>query len=518
MKLTRKWFFRIIFIVPATFSLFLFTKSLAEFLKWKNRKAEWYEKIGDEKYNLGKYGEALSNYLKSESLDPKNASIYRKIGKIYLEKGILNEEKDFLGAKKSLEKSIELDSKNEESFKLLSETYYLLGEKELSVDILDRFDGEKSKDFEAFAGKMNLLVLDPDKFSGFEKASEFFSSALSKDPGNIDLMIYLAASRAPIRLVETKDLVEKIIETDKTQKTEAFSKAIKIRNAIALFDASDPLIKNYQYGIAFYESGFFKTSLFFLNEANLIDPTYAPAFFLKGKVYLDLKDYTSAKSSFETVIKLQPFNSEAIYYLAKTLTFFENPEESIEYFDLAIKKNYYSEDLFFDYGETLLKLNIKSKAKEKFQEALFTNPAHIKARERLLKIYIEEENFSEVEKLIEDARKIYFEEEYPFGDFLYLIYSSSKENLLEDGEKAAQSLIEKSEKSEFLRLKLSDIYYYKGKIEKALGKTKEAQKSFLNALDYDLRGEISELVVLELENESLEPERKSFWWWLKEIQ
>ncbi len=113
-----------------------------------------------------------------------------------------------------------------------------------------------------------------------------------------------------------------------------------------------------------------------LNEAVKADSSYAPAYNLLGLVYMELHENETARGHFDRALRLAPRDSDILNNFGWFLCQTGQPQESLRYFQEAVKNPLYAtpEKAYFNIGLCSLKAGDEAGAEEYFRKALLLAP------------------------------------------------------------------------------------------------------------------------------------------------
>jgi len=524
--------------------LVFFFISTTTFFFWKNRQDVWYESEGDKYYSSKNYSKAFTNYLKAEEINDKNGSVRFKIGKLLFEKNIIFPNFGYKGALKELEESKNLGFDGDELYIYLAQTYLLIdsmNSSDLQTDlkgkelenlkseisekdwkkeakkILDdayQKDKERSAEFFFAKGRSNLIYGDYKFTSSFKDAYEDFLASYNKSK-NLETKLFLSASIFPIDSGMGYNLLNEILsEMSDNQENQIFSKAKNIRDIYIQFSTENEVQRFYEFGKVFLDSGFDKTALYFLNRSIQKNSKYTPSYILQGIASYNLNDLILSESSFSIASEQQKFNAEINYYLGKTKERAGDFKGAIEEFQRAINSNFLSENLFLDFGNLYLKIGSETDAENMFRKGLSVNPANWDLRLSLFRLLVDQKRVSEIESEIENVKNIFSEDSF-YYEYMKLVSIFDKKENFELAIKFADSALGRN----FYDINLlSEIYFYKGFATEGLGKIEDAKNLYIQSIDSDFSGVFATKSIERIEKlGGFKSEKKSFWWWIREI-
>lgn len=97
-----------------------------------------------------------------------------------------------------------------------------------------------------------------------------------------------------------------------------------------------------ELGASYFQQGNLKVALDELRQALDIDPGYAPAYSVRGLIYMQLKESANAEESFQRGLKLTPDDSDLNNNYGWFLCESGRAPQSIQYFDRASRNPLYS--------------------------------------------------------------------------------------------------------------------------------------------------------------------------------
>ena len=136
-----------------------------------------------------------------------------------------------------------------------------------------------------------------------------------------------------------------------------------------------------ELGGAYYANGQLGVALEELTMASQIFPRYAPAFFMLGLVYMDLKEDDAAERAFQKAISLDPESSEAYNNYGWFLCQRGRIDDALKQFMTALKNPRYEtpDKPYVNAGICSRKRNDDAGALEYFERALKVQPTHPQA-------------------------------------------------------------------------------------------------------------------------------------------
>ena len=117
----------------------------------------------------------------------------------------------------------------------------------------------------------------------------------------------------------------------------------------------------------------------YVNQALKIDKKKREAYALKGSIYMDMKNYELAKSSYETAVQQDPGFYEAYFHLAVIYHHEQNPI-CIEYYQTAYELNPTDPEFLYSYAFATEFFGKNEEAKVLYRKLAEDNERYYKAR------------------------------------------------------------------------------------------------------------------------------------------
>jgi len=102
----------------------------------------------------------------------------------------------------------------------------------------------------------------------------------------------------------------------------------------------------------FYNSGKLEMALLFYNKEISLNPDNAAAYYHRGRILLNNRDYSSAKEDLRKARELDPRNTDAFYFLGLAAMGMTNASEAIASFAKVPENSRYYPDSFENAGNT----------------------------------------------------------------------------------------------------------------------------------------------------------------------
>ena len=134
------------------------------------------------------------------------------------------------------------------------------------------------------------------------------------------------------------------------------------------------------------------------NKAILLDNSIQDIFYLRGSVYLGLRNYENSIQDFTTAINLSPNDFNNYFYRALTFDNAGQVQNAISDYSKAINISSQNYKAFYNRGRLYLSLNQQQKAVDDFNRAIQLNP------EIQQKAYAILQKFDEQKKIQEQIR------------------------------------------------------------------------------------------------------------------
>ena len=134
-----------------------------------------------------------------------------------------------------------------------------------------------------------------------------------------------------------------------------------------------------EWATELYENKNYKKALKYVEEALRYQPSYEPAWLLKGKIFMKLGDYNEAKKCFERAISENPDSTKPYFALAELYFSLNQFDKEIECYDkiLSVKKR--SKEAWNNKGIALINLNDLDEALLCFNKSLKISPKFVSA-------------------------------------------------------------------------------------------------------------------------------------------
>ncbi len=151
-----------------------------------------------------------------------------------------------------------------------------------------------------------------------------------------------------------------------------------------------------ELGAGYFSRGQYAVALQELDAAVKSDPTYAPAYNVRGLVYMTLRENDKAEQSFERALDFGPrdpdINNNYGWFLCQT----KREEESIEHFRTAFSNPLYAtpEKAYLNAGICSQRMNRFKEAEKYYREALQIRSGLPQANLGLAGIYFQAGNYS----------------------------------------------------------------------------------------------------------------------------
>ncbi len=157
-----------------------------------------------------------------------------------------------------------------------------------------------------------------------------------------------------------------------------------------------------ELGSAYYGNGQLAVALEEFTIATQVYPKYAPAFYMLGLVYMDMKEDAQAEQSFQKAISLDPGSSEAYNNYGWFLCQRGKIDEAIKQFMTALKNPRYEtpEKAYVNAGICSRKGNDDAAALDYFARALKLQPNHPQALYNSADIYFRQGDFAAAKSLL----------------------------------------------------------------------------------------------------------------------
>lgn len=270
-------------------------------------------------FNLG--GAFFYKKLYDDTLICYNAALMTTEDYLLLNnKGIvLNLLNNYDDALKCFDKAINLNPDLERAYKGKGDVLRYMGRLEEAIKCYDKSLDVNSEYYLGFISKGNILA----DLKKFDKAINCFDKAIKIDPGNIAAFYNKGAT-----LVEMK----------------------KLDDALTCF-----------------------------NDALKIDPNDFDSLLAKGKILMEKGEYNYAKTCFNETFQIDSENGleedeKDLYNKARALSFLNNQDEAIDYFNKIFDTNPNNEAVLMSRGNTLMKMEKYDDAINDYNKLIRNNP------------------------------------------------------------------------------------------------------------------------------------------------
>lgn len=318
----------------------------------------------------GDLEEAVKEYKKVLNIDSENVEALETVGGDNLEKNKLEE------ASKCFVKLTQLLPENSKYQHCLANIYKKQDNYDSSVYWLERaleFDSDNPSIWSDLSIVYRLLGRQEDASIATKQAMELVLQSTRKTLENTRRL-----STKALLNVRSSDLVKK--EADITEQEE------KTLNGGLLSDEQLPDINattedsleylNHQEKEihSLIEEGNLEKAKQIINNRLNETPNDISMLKLSGKVYLGLKEYSSALNSFNKAVQQLPNDKMLLYYTGKSLRLSNKPYQALEILKKSIFMGNESPDVYYEVGLCNHSLRYFEKAIENFKYALLFDP------------------------------------------------------------------------------------------------------------------------------------------------
>ncbi len=131
------------------------------------------------------------------------------------------------------------------------------------------------------------------------------------------------------------------------------------------------------------------------------NPNFAPAFYIKGLVYMQLQDWRNAFDNFKTYSQITPEKGDTYLNMGTAMLNMKQPRTAISYFDFALSLRMTEnrpERVHLNKALAFRQINENQKAKESFEAALKIHPHFDDALLEMAKLQLDLDNNQEAAK------------------------------------------------------------------------------------------------------------------------
>lgn len=291
-------------------------------------------------HKANKLDEAISHYIKSIQLDPKNPDCYINLAQAYKQKN------DFVNASKVIQDGLVQNPNNTELKKyetelkadnaaIKSATGSTLYNEGRYAEAIAQYNAVEPKTADIYINIGSCYqAMNEDK-----KAVEYYKLAMAKEPNNADIAFYLGQAYvntedwANAKSYLTKALMLK--PSDNNIK-ELYNYVVDQQDQIALERALD-----------LYSNGDYINALAVLNNILSQNKNNAFAYYYRGMVYDAQKKYSNALAEYQKSISLSNAIPEAYYSMALDMDYLSRYKEAYanyqKYLSMAQSENEYTQ-------------------------------------------------------------------------------------------------------------------------------------------------------------------------------
>lgn len=270
-------------------------------------------------------------------------------------------------------------------------------------------------------------------------------------------MMISMSRRIVVRLLTVLCLASGVVspviaqEADASQSSSVFGTPARPKDALTRAKAHTELASLY------FQSGNLIIALEELTLATSIDPSYAPAFGMRGLVLFQIGEFESAEKDFNRALSLNEkdpeLNNNYGWYLCQT----GKMRESIDYFQKAINNPLYQtpEIAYLNAGACHAKLGELDDAEEYIQRVLRFSPDNLRAKFQMAEISYRRGNYGAARMQMTDVVR----QTTPSAEMLWLLLRIERHlgNRAEEESLAAQLRRQYPGSSEYQAL-LKGIY------------------------------------------------------------
>ena len=272
-------------------------------------------------HKANRLDEAISNYIKSIQMDPKNPDCYINLAQAYKQK------EDFTNATKVIADGLVQNPNNEALKKYESElkadnavsksiTAADLYKEGRYAEAITQYQAIEPKTAETYVNIGSCYqAMNEDK-----KAIEYYKLAITKEPNNADIAFYLGQAYVNIEdWTNAKSYLTKAltIKPNDTNIKELFNYVVDQQDQVALERALD-----------FYSKGDYANANAVLNNILSQNKNNAFAYYYRGMVYDAQKKYSQALAEYQKAVSLSNAIPEAYYSIALDLDYLGRYKEA----------------------------------------------------------------------------------------------------------------------------------------------------------------------------------------------
>jgi putative PEP-CTERM system TPR-repeat lipoprotein len=401
-----------------------------------------YIERAEEYLDKGNYNAAsieLKNAIKKE---PQNAGARWLLGKVYLESG------DFSGAEKELKKASEFGMADEPVLPLLGEALLHQGKNdELQIISLVNLSADAQATVLAEQGLAKLAQRKPDK------AAKLVDEALSRNPDSPFAIV------AKARLMA----VNQEFEAATAQLEKAFQVDPDYAPAWSLLGDIEEQQRHHQPAVDAYTRAID-------NSTNNMGERLKRAMQL-----VQLGKHDEAQQDIDSIKPRAPRNPGVNYAQGLVYLNTEKPKEAQAAFDVAVKDEQHYPMAIYYLAVTHLQLGNQQQAESQAERFHTINPNNIAGRKLLASIYLDKQEYSEAEAIIQP---VVYEKENDTEALNILATSLFKQGKTEAAIEILVKVAELAPDSPEAQTRLGEAFLFKGK--RASG-----QEHLENALQLD---------------------------------
>jgi len=326
-----------------------------------------------------KWDSALGYLKKSNQEDPGNTYTLFALGKAYYYKSQYKE------AESAIIDALNIDSTNSEARGVLAQIYFDKGKVEEAKKVINEVleDDPKNVPLRVTLGKMLI------EENQFAEAIDHLDEAYLYDSENYETYYYLGIAERELGKVDYA--------------LRSFSRAIEIWG--------DSHNAYYQRGLTFIRKNDISNANLDMKKAIELKPDWPLPIKAIAKYYFEVSLYDQSTEYYQKIVKVDPKDEEALFYLGKSYFFQEKPEKALEQFSKLIRlnprhaKGYYeigvifedagdfpqavtylqksqsldpsNPDVYYHLGFVMKNLNKRKQAAGYFQKHLELNPKSI---------------------------------------------------------------------------------------------------------------------------------------------
>lgn len=297
-------------------------------------------------------------------IDDQNVEYYKLLGRLLSMSSSENDKKE---AGNYLQKAVNIEPDNSDSYFLLALHYLQIGEKEKAKQLLEQSIKLQPNDEDAYFFLGELLKEE----ENLDSALILYSELLTLDPKNFATLLTLAS------------IEEKMQNYDKAE--EYFNYLLKYHpNNSKAYE---------QYGNYLYRTRRAGEAREQYQNAEILDLSNQEIKFKLGIIYLENRDYDKALEKFDYILATKSNNEAALYYKALTLIALENYSDASAILNSLSGSNEYFDRVIIQSAFILEKQDKHDEAKSLMQKAYKDYPNNPNIANYLGAVYRKKEEY-----------------------------------------------------------------------------------------------------------------------------